>query len=152
MERVHAQRQMADVGKLVQASATVVTDNDLRHTAVVAAKAKPRLRGQLQRATCEVADDVLVTHQHDVLFGSIVAAFSSSECIGLRGIKFGRLGLVIRHAMTCKWVNATGFKAPRTMHAAVLDALSRIICSDNCKELTILPERGLYASRLLVNS
>jgi adenylosuccinate lyase len=66
MERVHAQRQMADVGKLVQASATVVADNDLRHAAVVAAKAKPRLGGQLQGAAGEVADDVLMAHQHDV--------------------------------------------------------------------------------------
>ena len=66
MERVHAQRQMADVGKLVQASATVVADDNLRHAAVVAAKAKPRLGGQLQGAAGEVANNVLVAHQHDV--------------------------------------------------------------------------------------
>jgi hypothetical protein len=66
MERVHAQRQVADVGKLVQASATIIADDNLRHAAVVAAKAKPRLGGQLQGAAGEVADDVLVAHQHDV--------------------------------------------------------------------------------------
>jgi hypothetical protein len=68
MESVHTQRQMANVRKLIQACTAIVTNNDLSDAAVVAAKAQPCLRRQLQGSAREITDDVLVANHDDVLF------------------------------------------------------------------------------------
>ncbi len=60
--------QVAYVSKLVQADAAVITYNDLRHTTIVAPKALPGLRRQLQGTACKIANDVLVTNHDDVSF------------------------------------------------------------------------------------
>lgn len=59
---------MANVGKLIQASTTVVTDYDLSNSAVVATKAQPRLGRQLQSAAREITDDILMANHDDVIF------------------------------------------------------------------------------------
>ena len=81
MESVHVERQMPNVSKLVQASATVVAHNYLSDTAVVAAEAKPSLRRQLKSAASKVANNVLVANQDDVLFGRTVAGLRRNRRI-----------------------------------------------------------------------
>lgn len=133
MEGVHAQWEVADVGELVQTGAAVVAHDNFSKSTVVATKTKPSLGRQLKSAAGEVADDILVAHQDDVLFRRVFAGFSGRVRDGLCVIRRFRRCLVIRHSMTCSKISEH----------------NNVYICQCLQSLTILSKGGFNAGRVL---